>query len=328
VSCGPPETGVTGTIWRDLDSDGVRDAGEPGIAGVVVGQVATDYRAVTDANGGYQLALPPGTRVISVLTGWLSSKCVGDLSCAAGRGTDSDYGVTNQFPKRAITLAEGDLITGLDAGFLPDHGDPTGAPTSRFNGNDDRDGSAAGVDLAVRHSAADGGFNACTDPNGTRVCQVGDRLTTNAQVYNQGTSSVSNVRFLVSVPVGARLVGAPVANPTTSRACSATGRSGSTSDGGQWIEYELDSPLPAAATAWIKLNYEITAGPPSPLPYQTGNNRDRKAFIAITALIGTDRDSIMDTDPFDDKDAGHNVNWPIAVDEDASDSASWNTPGG
>jgi hypothetical protein len=51
---------VGGRVWRDLDGDGIQDAGEPGMAGVGVEVFATADRfsrglAVTDANGGYSL---------------------------------------------------------------------------------------------------------------------------------------------------------------------------------------------------------------------------------------------------------------------------------
>ncbi len=324
----PPEDGATvsGLLWRDLDSDGAHDAGEPGIGGIVVAMAGTTVRSVTDGDGRYRIWLPAGTHTLSAITGWLASQCPGDLDCALGRGPDQDFAVDNQFVRRTLTIVAGEDRPGIDGGFLPDHGDPTGAPGSRLDGNDAGDGPAAGVDVAVRHSGAAGGFAACTDPYGTRVCSLGDRFTTNAQIYNQGTTALPDVRFLVTVPPGARLVSGPSTNPSTpGPAATATGRTGTSADGGQWVEYHLTATLPAARAVWFALRWEIVSGPPSPTPYRSGHDRDRRSFVAVTALGTSDRDSSFGANPFVDRDGGHNVNWPVAVDEDSSDTVNWNT---
>ena len=55
VLCDEAPVAIRSTIWRDLDGDGIRDAGEPGIAGVTVrlydaeGELVAT--AITDANG-------------------------------------------------------------------------------------------------------------------------------------------------------------------------------------------------------------------------------------------------------------------------------------
>lgn len=69
---------ITGTKWADLNGNGVRDAGEPGIAGVLIyldldGDDRIDLgepRAMTDANGNYTLTFPgPGTYTIREVVG-------------------------------------------------------------------------------------------------------------------------------------------------------------------------------------------------------------------------------------------------------------------
>ncbi len=324
----PPQDGATvsGVLWRDVDSDGVRDPAEPGIRGIVVAEAGTGVRTVTDAEGRYRLWLPTGTHTVSAITGWLASQCPGDLYCALGRGPNQRFEVINQFVRRTLSIAAGQDRPGLDGGFLPDHGDPSGAPGSRFDGNDAGDGSAAVTDVAVRHSATANGFNACTDPSGTRVCSLGDNFTTNAQIYNQATAALPDVRFLVTVPPGARLVRSPTPNPSTpGPSATATGRSGTSADGGRWVEYRLGAGLPAAAAVWFNVHWEIVSGPPSPTPYRTGQDRDRRSFLAVTTVGVADRDSAFGTNPFADRDGGHNMNWPVAVDEDSSDTVNWNT---
>jgi hypothetical protein len=67
-----PLGSIGGTVWQDNDTDGVQDAGEPGIPGVTVkladcaaGSVVTD---VTDVDGLYLFeGLAPGTACIDVV---------------------------------------------------------------------------------------------------------------------------------------------------------------------------------------------------------------------------------------------------------------------
>lgn len=60
-------------IWRDLDSDGVQDANEPGVAGVTVRLFAPDgsvlATAVTDPNGNYYFSSAAGANTASSIFG-------------------------------------------------------------------------------------------------------------------------------------------------------------------------------------------------------------------------------------------------------------------
>ena len=62
----------SGTKFNDLDGDGVRDAGEPGLAGWVIHLDGTDglgqavhVTDVTDANGDYSFTVNPGSYTVS-----------------------------------------------------------------------------------------------------------------------------------------------------------------------------------------------------------------------------------------------------------------------
>lgn len=115
-----PGTGTIGNqVWSDLDSDGVQDAGEPGLAGVLV-QLLNDQGDVlawttTDANGHYQFAnlaagtyrlhfvAPPGYEFTAANQG-------GDESL----DSDADAaGFTDLF-----SLAVGQIHSDLDAGLV------------------------------------------------------------------------------------------------------------------------------------------------------------------------------------------------------------------
>jgi hypothetical protein len=58
------DAGVSGTVFLDRNANGVRDAGEPGIAGVVVSDQAAVVR--TDASGAFHLADGGGYGLVSI----------------------------------------------------------------------------------------------------------------------------------------------------------------------------------------------------------------------------------------------------------------------
>jgi glucose/arabinose dehydrogenase len=100
---------VTGIVFNDLDGDGVRDAGEPGLANWRVfldnnnngvWSAATEPSLLTAANGGYTAKLPQGTyRARIVLqAGWVQTRPAGDGSYAGTLGfgqtlSGFDFGV-------------------------------------------------------------------------------------------------------------------------------------------------------------------------------------------------------------------------------------------
>jgi hypothetical protein len=108
----------SGTKFNDLDHDGVRDAGEPGLAGWVIhldgtdGQgIAVNLTDVTDANGDYSFTVNPGTYTVSEeqQAGWTQSGP--DLLADAG---DNDAGATDG--DWDIVLTSGQVDSGNDFG--------------------------------------------------------------------------------------------------------------------------------------------------------------------------------------------------------------------
>jgi hypothetical protein len=311
---------VGGTVWRDLDGDGRRDGGEPGVSRVVIGRNGTSVRAVTATDGTWSLTLPAESVTLTVLTGWLPSSCPGDLYCPAGRTADQDFAVENQFVRRTITVVAGARTT-LDLGLLPDHGDPTGSPTSANTGNDPGDGAARVRDLAVRNSVPSG-YAGCSDPDRTRGCPVGTTLGAKGQLFNQGTGWSTDVKVVLVVPPGVSIVADPVRDPLTpGTALTRTGRSGCTSVGGKWVEFAVGSLAPAQALLFTA-NYRIDAGPKTPTPLTT--DYDHQVYVSISGATNGDDDGPLLVDPNQGKDRGHNVNWARALDDDTSDAIDFN----
>lgn len=89
---------ISGSVWLDADNDGVRDAGEPGIAGVVVTLPAGTLdvlgnpvtQAITDANGDYRfIDLPAGTYTV---TEQLAQPVVGGVTTLNGTTVAGNVG--------------------------------------------------------------------------------------------------------------------------------------------------------------------------------------------------------------------------------------------
>ncbi len=137
---------VSGLIWNDLDGDGVRDAGEPGIAGVTVilvddaGGVAAT--TVTGSDGAYLFAdVPIGDYQVQVDTEALPPGL--DTPTYTPDGDDDTV--------VAITVTAGGDITGLDFGYRPD-GSISGTVWEDRDGDGTRDlgePGLPGVDVIV-----------------------------------------------------------------------------------------------------------------------------------------------------------------------------------
>jgi hypothetical protein len=109
--------------WRDLDGDGVQDAGEPGIAGVVfllrnfTGSLVAV--ATSDLSGTYSFfGIPPGTYYIEVVPP------VGFLVTAADAGSDdtrdSDFdGTSLASPLFTLVVNDSDIDCGFTQPATP-----------------------------------------------------------------------------------------------------------------------------------------------------------------------------------------------------------------
>jgi protocatechuate 3,4-dioxygenase beta subunit len=116
----PPTAGLGNYVWNDVDQDGIQDAGEPGVSGVLVTLYASDGTtvlgtAITDGNGAYSFTnLPSGTYVVgfsNLPLGYTRTQVVGSLN----DGNNSDMNMGGQ--TNPITLTNGEYNPNIDAGI-------------------------------------------------------------------------------------------------------------------------------------------------------------------------------------------------------------------
>ncbi|MBK9122083.1 MAG: hypothetical protein IPM16_03035 [Chloroflexi bacterium] len=141
----PTPINVGNFVWDDLDQDGRQDAGEPGLAGVVV-QLWNSTKTLmidtdtTDSNGIYQLVAPtPGSyRVRVVLPSFNDQFTVKD-NASAGDTLDSDInpsGTNLGFTDTYVFASNLISIVSIDAGIIKYRtATPTRTPTPINIGN-------------------------------------------------------------------------------------------------------------------------------------------------------------------------------------------------
>ena len=180
-------TALGNFVWLDENADGLQDAGEPGIAGVVVllkdaiGDVLGTQ--VTDSNGGYLFdKLDPGMYTVEIDPSSLPFGAIQTSNPVLG---GADFG--NQSLPYVVNLALGDVNLTADFGF--NFGDPNGNQGLGSlgdkvwidtNGNGRLDAGEAGlggVELTLY-----------TDSNGDGVIEPGVDSAFSAAVDSQGTT--------------------------------------------------------------------------------------------------------------------------------------------
>jgi hypothetical protein len=109
------DSSISGTVWHDLNEDGVRQPDEPVIANQTIGIVGRGARSVnTDEHGQYRLDhLPPGTYTLRS----------NDRSMIDGTGLTIKGGKDSRFDPvtaetETITIGRGTQVTGIDAGYV------------------------------------------------------------------------------------------------------------------------------------------------------------------------------------------------------------------
>jgi len=180
----PASASVAGRVWHDLDRDGLEDAGEPGIPGVVVHLGART--ATTGANGAYSFtALTAGSYSLVV--------DASDPILAAGGFTativyaGSDPAIYSEPSPRSLTLAQGQAVGDLDYGFVGGCLATSAPGTSCDDHNactapDTCSGATcagAAIDCNDDNPCTDDacGASGCTHTNNTAACDDGSACT-------------------------------------------------------------------------------------------------------------------------------------------------------
>jgi hypothetical protein len=254
---------VSGFVFRDLDNDGIRDAGEPGVPGIRVHRSTGNStpNTVTGADGSYTLTglSPASSGVIMIRTGWFRSQCA-TLTCAAGPGPDNDFAVVNAYVQYPLAQVSADTVN-LNLGLVPDWPGSTAAPPSPVGGVV----PANQVDVASRLSWA-----RSTCPEAVyNVCRIGDTFTVSSQVYNQGTTSLTGITAVLDLPPGDRFATGDPARDV--RLVSATSSPDITAimvspidSATQSVAITLAGALPPGAGALISTDGVVVGGPGTP----------------------------------------------------------------
>jgi len=254
---------VSGVVYRDLDNDGVRDAGEPGVPGVRIHRSNAQLSPTTTTaqDGSYVVSgLAPGSSGFLVVeSGWFRSQCA-EMTCKAGPGKDNDYQVDNQFIRHPLSTLKANT-TNLDVGVLPDWPGPSAAAPAPVGGTV----PANRVDVASRLSWVSG-----TCPGGKHaICRAGDTYVVSGQILNQGTTALTGIRAVFDLPSGDRLAtGDPSRDitllaPATSP--SITGLAvGAVDSATQSVTVDLRGSLPPGGEAKINLDAKVVGGPGTP----------------------------------------------------------------
>jgi protocatechuate 3,4-dioxygenase beta subunit len=128
----PPKTATIGDyVWADFDSDGIQDAGEPGVAGVLVtlygpgidgipnnGDDVPIGSAVTDGDGKYLMTnVPEGNNYYLVFSNKPTSTTYTTQN-VGGAGANNNSKVNSAGVTAPFNVGYGQVILNLDAGLL------------------------------------------------------------------------------------------------------------------------------------------------------------------------------------------------------------------
>ncbi len=110
-------------VWFDFNRDGIQDAGEPGVPGVVVTLYNSANQpigsAVTDGNGFYKISnVPPGTGYYVQFSNQPDATAPWTLQNIGGAGAVNNSKVNGTGQTAAFNVTEGQNITNLDAGLI------------------------------------------------------------------------------------------------------------------------------------------------------------------------------------------------------------------
>ena len=194
----------SGEKFNDLNANGSKDAGDPGLPGWTIraykddngdgtlqaGETTIAASTTTDASGNYSFSLDPGTYVVCEVAQatWTQSKPSNDLcsAIAAGEGVaDGGYAVTitsgstetgNDFGNWQQGTKSGTKFNDLNGNGVKDAGEP-GLPgwTIRAYKDDNGDGTLQAGETTIAATSvtdATGAYLLTLDPGNYVVCEV------------------------------------------------------------------------------------------------------------------------------------------------------------
>jgi protocatechuate 3,4-dioxygenase beta subunit len=201
-------------VWNDLDSDGIQDANEPGIPGVV----ATLYNsanqpvgsAITDGNGAYLITnVPAGTGYYVIFSNLPTGAVFTTQDQTAGGGNDTNDSDANPATGAtgSITVVAGETNTTVDAGIKTSILNLGNYVWYDRNNNGTQDANEPGiVGATVRLYADNNGDNL---PDGAAIATT---TTATGGIYNFTNLLPGNYIVGVVIPNGY----APAATTATS----------------------------------------------------------------------------------------------------------------
>lgn len=319
---------INGTVFYDINNNGVHDPGEPGMEGLLVrfGTGSSAPQAFTDADGRFEFTGLSGTANLEVFTGWFRSQC-DSMFCPAGPGADNDFAVINQF----IVLEDADADTGgtFNVGVIPDW---DGQGTYATYPADGTEVLGTPVDIAVRSSYGTGCGQGTT---AQRLCSPGDRIRFRFAFFNQGTDTLSNPIFALQVPIG---------HVVDDASWFDNGQAIPTADNVSVVRpfdaalgygiYRLDGTIPRGASSTMFMEVDVTNDAiGSPEPYATADPRDKQIVVQILQMDQTgDWDSDLCLDSEQEWQYGTCALNPLGqhnkiLATDHSEAATWNVTG-
>ena len=221
----------SGTKFEDLNGNGARDSGEPGIPGVEIHLSGTDgagnavhLHTTTDANGNYSFSAPPGsyTACETVPTGYTQSypkaTTTGSVACTSphsGRGW-------------SVSLASGGTDSGNDFGNFR-NGTKSGTKFDDLNANGIRDAGEPGLPGVEIHLVGTDGLGNAVHLHATTIADGSYTISAPPGTYTACETVPTG--YTQSFPTATTSGSAACVSPHSGRGWSVTLTSGGTDSG-------------------------------------------------------------------------------------------------
>jgi SdrD B-like protein len=250
---------VSGVVFYDENDNGVRDPGEPGVAGIRIHDNKGAASTLTAADGSYSFAGLATSGYLQVETGWFRSQCPPAssptaTSCGAGPGADNDFTVDNQFLRYPLTAKS---AANVDVGIVPDWPGRSMTIPAPVGGIV----PANPVDVAARLSWGSG---TCTGGS-YEICRAGDTFSLSGQIFNQGTTALTGIQARVYVPPGDCATGVFLTSDTVPAGLGAlTSTPAAPTCATRYLDLSFAGRLAEAAGVRIQIDGKTETGPGTP----------------------------------------------------------------